>query len=172
MCDLDATGAPSIFKVKAERKKKKEKRKNFQKLAMLASFLFLSMFVEFSASFSCDFNHPTLQRAGALSSFVMVAKKSPKQVLSATKPHIAVNKKFPGLKQISKDPAIFTIDKFLDKATCERYMRAPEGESSGAALKVDSATFGGSMTAQNRKSTTWFLKYSSAPELVKGVLDR
>jgi hypothetical protein len=130
------------------------------------SFLFLLLFLPFSAPFSSVNN-------GAPSSFVMAAKKSPKQVLSATKPHIAVNKKFPGLKQISKDPAIFTIDKFLDKATCERYMwLGPEGESSGAALKVDSATFGGSMTAQNRKSTTWFLKYSSAPELVKGVLDR
>ena len=33
-----------------------------------------------------------------------------------------------------------------------------------------SATFGGGFTAQNRQSTTWFLRFASARELVAGAL--
>jgi hypothetical protein len=101
----------------------------------------------------------------------LAAKKAPKKGAAAAKPHIQVNDKFAGLKQLSKDPAIFTIDNFFDTATCERYLAVgPAGEESGRSLKVDSATFGGGFTAQNRQSTTWFLKYSSAPELIEKAL--
>jgi hypothetical protein len=87
------------------------------------------------------------------------------------KPHVGINSKFPGLKQVSKDPAIFTIDNFFDEETCERYLSlGPAGEASGLSLKVDSATFGGGFTAQNRQSTTWFLNFASAHELVAGAL--
>ena len=101
----------------------------------------------------------------------MAAKKAPSKKGLVNKQHIEVNKKFPGLKQISKDPAIFTIDNFFDTETCERYLSAgPGGETSGDSFKVDSATFGGGFTAQNRQSTTWFLKYASARELVTKAL--
>ena len=90
----------------------------------------------------------------------------------ATKPSVQVNTKYRGLKQIHQDPAIFTIDNFFDRDTCERYKSlGMTGEANGDALKVDSATFGGAWTARNRQSTTWFLKYSSAQELVKSALE-
>jgi hypothetical protein len=62
-------------------------------------------------------------------------RKAPARV----QPHIDVNKKFPGLKQVNKDPAIFTIDNFFDGETCNRYLElGPAGEASGQSLKVDS----------------------------------
>jgi len=80
-------------------------------------------------------------RAGVARSFFslsMAAKKTTKKGAAAAKPHIEVNKKFMGLKQLSKDPAIFTIDGFFDQATCERYLAAgPAGEDRGESLKVD-----------------------------------
>jgi hypothetical protein len=80
-------------------------------------------------------------RAGVARSFFplsMAAKKATKKGAAAAKPHIEVNKKFVGLKQLSKDPAIFTIDGFFDQATCARYLAAgPAGEDRGESLKVD-----------------------------------
>ena len=80
-------------------------------------------------------------RAGPARSFFslsMAAKKATKKGAAAAKPHIEVNRKFVGLKQLSKDPAIFTIDDFFDQATCARYLAAgPAGEASGESLKVD-----------------------------------
>ena len=62
-------------------------------------------------------------------------RKAPARV----QPHIDVNNKFPGLKQVNKDPAIFTIDNFFDDETCDRYLElGPAGEASGQSLKVDS----------------------------------
>jgi hypothetical protein len=104
---------------------------------------------------------------------LMATKKASNKKKGGTvKPHIQVNTKIKGIKQLSKDPAIFTIENFFDKDTCERYLSlGTAGEASGDSLKVDSATFGGGLTAKNRQSTTWFLKYASAPELVKGALE-
>ena len=102
---------------------------------------------------------------------MLAGKKAAKKVAAVVNPHIEVNKKYPGLKQINKDPAIFTIDNFFDKLTCEKYMAlGPAGEQDGNTLCIDSATFGGGATASNRRSTTWFVKYARAGELVKGAL--
>jgi hypothetical protein len=101
---------------------------------------------------------------------------------------IAVNRQYPGLRQVHKDPDIYTIDNFFDKKTCEGFMTVgPRGEKDGSAKKVESKIFRGrfdllksvatlalgqSITkiAQARKSTTWFLKYGSAAPLIRRAL--
>jgi hypothetical protein len=101
---------------------------------------------------------------------------------------IAVSRQYPGLRQVHKDPDIYTIDNFFDKKTCEGFMTVgPRGEKDGSAKKVESKIFRGrfdllksvatlalgqtiTKIAQARKSTTWFLKYGSAAPLIRRAL--
>jgi hypothetical protein len=55
----------------------------------------------------------------------------------------------------------------LTTSETTRYISAgTDGEESGDSYQVASATFGGAATASNRRSTTWYLKYEKATELV------
>lgn len=101
---------------------------------------------------------------------------------------IEVRRQYPGLRQVHKDPDIYTIDNFFDKKTCEGFMTVgPRGEKDGSAKKVESKIFQGrfdllksaatlalgqtiTKIAQARKSTTWFLKYGSAAPLIRRAL--
>ena len=117
----------------------------------------------------------------------MFAKKGLSDTQNAQR-CIAVSRQYPGLRQVHKDPDIYTIDNFFDKKTCEGFMTVgPRGEKDGSAKKVESKIFQGrfdllksaatlalgqtiTKIAQARKSTTWFLKYGSAAPLIRRAL--
>ena len=85
--------------------------------------------------------------------------------------HISVDLSFPGLKVVNVDPPVFCIDRFFDDSSCETYANlGVTGESTGDSIKINSATFGGSLTGSNRQSTTWFVKYSKCETLIKKAL--
>jgi hypothetical protein len=59
----------------------------------------------------------------------------------------------------------------LTRSETTRYITAgTDGEESGDSFQVASATFGGAATASNRRSTTWYLKYEKATELVRKAM--
>ncbi|EKX41592.1 hypothetical protein GUITHDRAFT_44480, partial [Guillardia theta CCMP2712] len=75
------------------------------------------------------------------------------------------------LKVVNVDPPVFCIDRFFDDSSCETYANlGVNGESTGDSIKINSATFGGSLTGSNRQSTTWFVKYSKCETLIKKAL--
>ena len=62
---------------------------------------------------------------------------------------IAVNRQYRGLRQIHRDPDIFTIDNFFDKKTCEAFLTVGlRGEKDGSAKRVTSKVFDSGLSAR------------------------
>ena len=118
---------------------------------------------------------------------------SSKSTVVTTSAPIDINRRYPGLRQVHRNPDIYTIDNFFNRKTCEGFITVgPIGEKDGSARKVQSKVFGGGLSTgtvfksalslvpnakqfvsalgQTRKSTTWFLKYGSAGPLIKNAL--
>eukprot|EP00965_Chrysotila_dentata_P101370 3346434-Pleurochrysis_carterae.AAC.2 len=68
----------------------------------------------------------------------------------------------PGLRVLHLDPLVLTFDDFFTEDMCDEYVaKALTGEAS----QLASPTFS-QATAAARTSTTWFLRYAEAAELV------
>lgn len=70
----------------------------------------------------------------------------------------------PGLRILHLDPPVFSIDDFFTPHECDAF-RALSDDSTKAFKLEQSATFS-AQTASGRTSTTWFVRYQDAPELV------
>jgi len=73
---------------------------------------------------------------------------------------------FPGLRVVHLDPLVLVVENFLTGEECDELISLSADPE--AAMQVASPTFGGAlaMTGQ-RTSTTWFLRYASARNLVE-----
>ena len=73
-----------------------------------------------------------------------------------------VNLDYPGLRLVHFDPMVYVVEDFFSAEECAAYMALTEDEKK--AMQLESPSFAGG--AQGRTSTTWFLHYSAAQELV------
>lgn len=73
----------------------------------------------------------------------------------------SLNTGYPGIRQINMDPPIYEIDNFFTPEMCQDYI----DRSISIGFEIPSQTFVTSAQSQ-RTSTTWFLKYQDAPELI------
>lgn len=85
-----------------------------------------------------------------------------KQQSSSVKDHCPTfNPSFPGVRKLHSDPPIFEIENFFSPSICDDYIKRSQDEGH----KIESQTFSSAAQSQ-RTSTTWFLRYDKAAEMI------